>query len=140
MRQRIAVIIAIILTTIQFSATQEPIKKYSTDKALIEFATKNLIVCLHSENTGVVESALPVVVTMRMRFPSADMSSIIAVVNDLRKNHRNGAVRYKAFVTISVCENPEWYDQLKNTLSQNDDAFFHSASKAMNEHLLTAAK
>jgi hypothetical protein len=139
MKQMIAAFAIITLLAVHITAAQEPVKKYSTDKAKIEFATKNIIASLSSENDGVVESALRLTAEMKIRYPFADLSGLVTAMNDIKRNHRNGTIRYKAFVAVSICENPEWYTQLMESFSGNSDAFFRSASSVMNEQLLTQA-
>lgn len=73
-----------------------------------------------------------------MRYPEADMTELVKAMNDVKRNHRNGEIRYKAFVALSVCENPEWYARLMENFSGNSDAFF-VAAKVMNDQLLTQA-
>lgn len=134
-----ATIAVITLIAVHITTAQEPIKKYSNDKAKIEFATKNFLLCLGTDNDGVVESALRLTAEMKILYPHADMTKLVSVMNSIKKNHRNGAIRYKAFVAVSICENPEWYAQLKESFSGNNDAFFRSASEKMKEQLLTQA-
>ena len=139
MKQSIALFAVITLIAFHITAAQEPVKKYSTDKAKIEFVTKNILSSLKSDNTGVIESVLRLTTEMRMRYPEADMTELVKAMNIIKRNHRNGEIRYKAFVALSVCENPEWYARLMENFSGNSDAFFRSAAKVMNDQLLTQA-
>ena len=131
---------ATMLMTIQFTAAQEPVKKFSTEQSRIFFAIKNIIAGLQSDNEGVVESALRLSAEMKMRYPDADMSGMIRTMNSIKKNHRNGTIRYKAFIVLSVCENPEWYTELMGHWQKSGDAFFRTASNLLNDHLLTSAE
>ncbi|MBP6672726.1 MAG: hypothetical protein KA247_06230 [Bacteroidetes bacterium] len=134
-----ATIAVITLIAVHITTAQEPVKKYSTEKAKIEFATKNILSCLATDNDGVIESAMRLTAEMKILYPHADMTKLISAMNSIKKNHPNGAIRYKAFVAISVCENPEWYARLMESYSENNDTFFRSASGVLNEQLLTQA-
>ncbi len=138
MKQTFTIFAALVLTALQFTAAQESVKRFSSEQETITFATRNLLVCLRADNPGVIESALKVIPEMKMRYPKAEMSDLIREMRSIKKNNKDGAIRYKAFLAISVCENPEWYSELMEHWTENSDLFFRSASSVLNERLLSS--
>lgn len=138
MKQRIAVLITIAMMAIQFTAAQAPEKKFTTTEKKITLATKNLLNALRSDNTGVLASALRITATMKMQHPEVNVDALVQNMNEIVKNNPSGSLRYKAYVAISVCNNPEWYINDENVTSANEEQFFYAASSRMREQLLTA--
>ncbi|MCK9408630.1 MAG: hypothetical protein WCX28_12710 [Bacteriovoracaceae bacterium] len=137
MKKQIAIAAAIILIAIQFSIAQEPVKKLSLEEKVVVFATKNLLSGLRSNNKGVIESAMRITAQMKLRYPAAEMKELLSVLNDVRENHPSGCTRYKAFIAISICTNPEWYANTPNVVTADDETFFHTASDRLQEQLLS---
>lgn len=140
MKQTFAIIAAVIIAAAQITSAQETAKKFPTEESRTAFATKNILVSFRTGNEGVVESALRLTAEMKMRYPATDMTDLVKAMTVIKKEHKNGTIRYKAFVAISVCENPEWYGRLMNNDSENNEHFFRSASNVLNEQLLTSAE
>ncbi|MEI7906181.1 MAG: hypothetical protein WCI84_02370 [Bacteroidota bacterium] len=138
MKTRIALVAVIVMMAIQFTASQGTAKRFDTEEKKIIFATKNLLNAFRTANTGVIESALRITAQMKMRYPAADVSELTTVMSKVWQNHPSGTTRYKAYLAISVCENPEWYSNEKNLLTANEENFFHAASARMQEQLLSA--
>ena len=138
MKTRIAMITAIVLIAIQFTLAGEPAKRFATAEQTIAFATKNLLVGLHSTNPGVIESAMRISAQMKMRYPSADVSELVKVMNELRQKHPSGTTRYKAYIAISVCEHPESYSDEIGIVTAPEENFFRAASTHMQKLLLSA--
>lgn len=136
MKTRIATIAIVIIMMMQFTTAQNSKKIISQEKK-IEFITKNLLVGLHSTNPGVVQSAIRVTAQMKMRYPSANMSKLMTALNSIWRNNPSGAMRYKAYIAMSICEKPEWYGYVDNETPSNEDSFFITTSAQMREHLLS---
>ncbi|MFA6455869.1 MAG: hypothetical protein WCW40_03525 [Bacteroidota bacterium] len=137
MKSRIAVIAALAIFTVHFAASTEPTKKFNTEEKLIHFATTNLRTALHSSNPGLIESAMRITSLMKMRYPNADVSELVSTINDIRTSHPSGTTRYKAYIALSICENPEWYSNDHNIVSANEESFFRAASERLQEQLLS---
>ena len=138
MKTRKALIAVIAMMAIQFTAAQGTAKRFDTEEKKILFATKNLLNALHTANTGVIESAMRITAQMKIRYPATDVSGLTTVMNNVWQNHPSGTTRYKAYLAISICENPEWYSEEKNITTANEDNFFQIASVRMQEQLLSA--
>ena len=139
MKTRIATMAAITLIAIQLTLAGEPAKKFATEDQTITFVTKNLMNGLRSTNIGLIESAMKMTAQMKMRYPAANVSSLVNVLNELVQNHPSGVTRYKAYIALSVCENPEWYANEETMVTANEENFFQNASNHMQEHLLSAS-
>lgn len=138
MKTRTALITVLVLIALQFTFTQESVKKFDTEDKKIAFAKKNLLASIQSSNTGVVESALRITAQLKMQYPAQDVSEIVEVMDELWLNHQNGRVRYKAYIAKSICETPEWYAHNGSLSELFDDNFFSVASDRMKEQLLSS--
>jgi len=138
MKTRIALITAITVMAIQFTLSGEPVKKFATEEKRIAFATKNLLTALQSANTGLVESSMRLTAQMKMRYPATDISKCAEILNDLAQNHPSGVTRYKAYIALSICENPDWYANETTLATADEENFFQIASNHMQEYLLSA--
>lgn len=140
MKQQIATIATIVVVAIfaiQIAAAQAPVKKFTTDEKKIEFASKNLLVGLRSDNQGLIEAALRVSAKLKMRYPAADVSVLVNEMQNIFEDHPKGSTRYKAYIAISICENPEWYLADEKLAAADEDDFFKKASSRMQEQLLS---
>jgi len=137
MKTRITTMAAIAVMAIQLTLAGEPVKKFATEDQTIAFVTKNLMNGLHSTNIGLIESAMKMTAQMKMRYPGADVSQLVNVLNKLVQNHPSGITRYKAYIALSICENPEWYSKEKSIVTANEENFFRAASEHMQEYLLS---
>ena len=122
---------------VHFAAATEPARKFNTEEKLILFASKNLYSALHSENAGVIVSALRITALLKMRYPGADVSSLVETIDEIRTSHPSGTMRYKAYVVLSVCENPEWYSNEHAIVTANDESFFRATSERLQKQLLS---
>lgn len=137
MKTRLTMVVAMAVLAMQFAQSAEPAKKFRTEEQKIGYATKNLVVALQSTNTGVMESAMRVTAQMKMNHPSADVSALVKALNVIRQKNPSGTVRYKAYLAISICENPEIFTGEKTLASAEDKDFFKTASDRMREQLLS---
>ncbi len=137
MRTRIAMITVAAVIALQFIFAQEGAKKFDTENKKIAFAAANLLSALQSTNPGVIESALQISAQMKMQYPSANVSKLVTVMNTIWKNHPNGVIRYKAYLAMSICDNPEWFSTISTLDKNENEKFFYSVSNVMREHLLS---
>ena len=138
MKTRIAMMAVTAIMAIQFIAAGEPAKRFTSDEKIISYATKNLLVALRTTNSGVIEAGMRVTAQMKMRYPAADVSELVTVLNKIWKNNPSGTIRYKAYITMSICENPEWYSADIKVATADDLTFFRAASSRLQEQLLSA--
>ena len=138
MKTRTALMTAIVILAIQFTFAAEPAKKFGTEEQKVAFATKNLLSALRLNNPGVIESALQITAQMKMRHPEADVSELVTVMNSIWKKNLSGTIRYKAYLAMSICENPVWFSNLGAFREANDENFFYTASNVLQEHLLSS--
>ena len=137
MKTRTAMMVVIAVMAVQFAAAGEPAKKFTTEEKKIAFATENLLSGLHSQVSGVIESAMRVTAQMKMRYPQADVLKLVEAVNDIRQDHPSGSMRYKAYLALSICENPDWFKQEPRLATANEEDFYRAASVRLQEKLLS---
>lgn len=138
MKTRIATMMVIAIFAVQFTTAGEPVKKFATIEQKIAFASKNLLVALHSSNTGVLESAMRITAQMKMQYRTADVSQHVGIMNELWRKNPIGTTRYKAYIAASICENPDWYSNESSIATAGDENFFHAASAILREQLLSS--
>ena len=138
MKTRIVLIAIIAVLAIQFTVAQVPAKKFITEEQKIAFATKNLLKALGTANIGVIESAMRITAQMKMQHPTADVSELVNVMNTVWQKHPSGSTRYKAYIAVSICRNPDWYASENTIVTANEENFFQAASARLQEELLSA--
>ena len=132
-----ALVALVTLTATQYSTAQTPAKKFDTPEKKICYASKNLLVALNSGNNGMIEAAMRVTAQMKMRYPNADVSSLVESINNIQQNHPSGVIRYKAYITRAMCEEPGWYSSQESIEHADDLTFYKAASKRLHEQLLS---
>ena len=91
---------------------------------LFKRAVDNYVVCLKSDNCGVVESALAHVVKLRLAFPNESFTDITREVTRLAASGSTSCIRFKAALTRQVFENTDLADLAGLPASSDPDAFF----------------
>jgi len=135
---QIAAIVMIAFSSFQYTAAQTQIKKFDTDEKKIAFASKNLLMALKSDNSGVIEGAMRVTAQMKMQYPQANVTSLVKAIVSIQEEHPSGTIRYKAYITRAICEIPDWYSTEPSITNADDKTFYRAASKRMQEQLLTS--
>ena len=137
MKTRIATMVVIAIVMIQYTAAQSG-TKFNSEEKKVAYATRNLISALHSDNNGVIESAMRMTAQIKMRYPATDVTELVSIMSKVSTKHPSGAMRYKAYIAVSVCENPEWYAKDTKVVTADNEKFFHAASDRLQEQLLSA--
>ncbi len=131
------IIIAVIMTAaLHFGTAGEPIKKFATMKAKIEYAKKNWHMALKSGNQGLVESVLRSVAQFKMHNPLVEVTEFQEAFEKISFTHSSGIVRYEAYIAANICSDPIWYAQEKRVINAAHEEFFRAASERMQEKLL----
>lgn len=137
MKQQIAIAAAIVMIAIQITSAQQPQQKLTTEEKKVAFVTKNLLAGLKTGNPGVMESAMRLTAQLTMKYPSADVNQLVDAVNTIWQTHPSGSTRYKAYITLSICENPQWFAGDPTIVNANEENFFRSASERLQSQLLS---
>jgi hypothetical protein len=138
MKTRIVMVAAVMMIAIQFVFAGENEKKYATSEKKIAYATKNLLVALESENLGLIEGAIRITAQMKMQYPSADVTELMKAMDNVRWKNPSGALRYKAFIGMTICSNPDLFGDDVRFAKTNDENFFRNASLIMQEQFLSS--
>lgn len=136
----IALFAAMSIIALQSAAAQQPVKKFDTDAKLVARVTKNLMAGLRSDNIGLKESCMRMTAQLKMRYPWADVTPLAAAIGDILATNTSGITRYKAYVTLAVCETPNDFAADTTVRQGSDETFFRSASQRMQEQLLSSAQ
>lgn len=138
MKTRIAMIAAVMMMAIQFVSAGENEKKSAASEQKIAYATKNLLIALKIDNPGVIESAIRVTAQMKMQNRSADVTELMKALDKVRWTNPSGALRYKAYIGMTICSNPEIFGDEMRDANGNDENFFRNASLKMQEQFLSS--
>ncbi len=131
------VMIAAIVVTFHIAAAQSTGSKFTSEEQLIVFASQNLMKGLTSGNYGIMESSMKIAVQMKQRYPNADMTEITTLINEIRRHHPSGSLRYKAYIAQTMCEHPELYLAAAGYDGTGAHEFFLAASERMRAQLLS---
>jgi hypothetical protein len=72
----------------------------------IEHAKKSYLQCLESNNEGVIQSTIGIVLQWRLINPQEDLSRLERKINDLALVGRSPAIRFKASLASLAIDNP----------------------------------
>jgi hypothetical protein len=84
--------------------------------------------CLKSDNPGVVEAALAHIVWMRVAAPCVDVTPLKADVDRLAAGGAPAAIRFRAYLTAIVFEDPESYMALAQREFEGPNELFSSVT------------
>lgn len=113
-------------TSVKYFADES---RYSSPNALR--AERGYTVCLGSENDGVVESALAHITMMKLMKTTDDNKAVRTKVTVLARTASSPELRYKAFLTKSVLENPEMFKSMATTAYASPDELFGAVASRM---------
>ena len=136
MKTRIAVIALTALIAVNVSFGKAP--RFETLESKIEYAKKNYAVGLQSDNTGLVESTIKMIAKMKLQAPSADVTQLQKRLNEISVNHPSATVRYKAYISSSICADPEWFAKEKSVVNADEEQFFINADQRLQQKLFGA--
>lgn len=129
----------VIMAAMQITLGAEPAKKFATAEEKIEYAKKNLAAAFQTGNPGIIESAARLTAVMKMRNPETDVTALTGIMEKISNTHPSGCTRYKMYVALHICSNPEWYANELTAGSADQDSFFRTAATRMQEKLLSAS-
>lgn len=93
-------------------------------------AGKRYLACLQSNNEGVVESALAHVAMMKLAVPGVKYDALKKKVSQIARNAATPELRYKAFLTANVLDQPEVFKSvIRESYSTPDELFATLASR-----------
>jgi hypothetical protein len=112
--------------------------KYFADEALYNSpnalrAERSYVECLGSDNDGVIESALAHVTMMKLMNVMDDNEALRTKVAALARKASSAELRYKAFLTKSVLENPAMFRNLASTSYDGPDELFSAVASRLSE-------
>ena len=106
----------------------QPIPAHSRNFDKIQ---KNYLLCLNSDNAGVVESALGNVTYMRIAYPKLDLREFEGKLLDLTMNGYTRPIRRKAFMALKVFANPSIFAGAVTAEQVSEDSLFETIAGRM---------
>ena len=108
----------------------------SYKQAYVDRAVKNYRGCLESPNAGVVESALAHVAKMKLILQVLDCKGLEKRIDFLTMHGQTPAIRYKAYLTRMVFDNPGMFLQDSQTEYKDSDELFGAVANRIQQTLL----
>jgi hypothetical protein len=116
------------------SAQNIPLK-YSTTEAKIAFWEKNILMGLRSDNEGLIESSLILIARIKLDFPETNIAEVQTVIDSIAFAGSSNTLRYKAYLTSTICTNPLWFSPENRSQATEQGGFFLSASQQLQDKL-----
>ena len=132
---RIAAAMLAVTIAVSTACSESPQKRFANLERKIERAKKNYMVALQSGKTGLVESAIKMVAKMKLRVPSADVTELQEVLDEISVTHPSATIRYKAYIASAVCNDPLWYASEDTLMATDEEQFFIAASHRLQQKL-----
>ena len=98
----------------------------------------NYLAGLRSENEGLSESSMLQTAKIKMLYPTVNFDEMKKVTDSLIVSGKNPSVRYKAYLTSNVYDNPEWFAKRDRSNLEDDEQFFASIAAQLQERILGA--
>jgi len=92
--------------------------------------------CLTCGNEGVIGSALAHIAWMKIMKPDADLAAVREDLNQLAVAGTTPVVRYKAYLTFLVFDNPGMFARLKAGRYEDSDEFYAEVANTLRASLL----
>jgi len=89
-------------------------------------AEKKYVLCLKSENAGVVQSAMAHAVNMKLICPSLEFKGLKSQIAVLAATGSSLSIRYRAYLAGMVFDNAEMFKYVRQAGYSNPDELFNS--------------
>ena len=89
-------------------------------------AEKRYVLCLKSENAGVVQSAMAHAVNMKLICPSLEFKGLKSQIAALSATGGSPSIRYRAYLASMVFDNAEMFKYVRQAGYANPDELFNS--------------
>lgn len=89
--------------------------------------------CLHSDNDGVVESALAHTAMLKLMNPSAEFAVALPDVETVANINGSAEIRYKAYLVATLLRTPGLFTQVATTGYSSPDDLFAALAGRMHE-------
>ena len=113
------------------TSTLQPTKKETREKQIRE----NCLVALRTNNDGVVESVLLLVMDVKIRFPEFVLGDIPKIIDSLAASNPSASIRYKALLAAQVCESPESFTSCKNITLEDRGTSYRMIAACVQDRL-----
>lgn len=105
---------------------------------VIEKAPKNFENALKSDNDGLVESAIFLVVKFKLFYPEEDIKKVEKQIDRLVSDGSTGAIRYKAYLASEFLKNGELLANIAKEDYKDADGFFKMLADELENSLLVS--
>jgi len=97
---------------------------------------ENCLVALRTNNNGVVEAVLLLVMDVKIRFPEVVLGDIPKVIDSLAASSPSVSIRYKALLAAQVCQSPESFANCKKITLEDRETSYRMIAACVEEKLL----
>ncbi len=110
------------------------------EKCDLQKLEKRLCICLSHDVEGIVMNALREVAKIKLAQPDCSSDAIEAKVEDLVRNGRTPAIRYKAYLTGAVLSAPYSFAVEGKAEFRTDEEFFTAIARKLGDLALHDAR
>ncbi len=133
-----AAVVAMMMLAAAVSAQTTNVK-YFADESLygslnVTRAERGYLTCLNIGNDGVVESALAQIAMMKLMKATDGSEAMRTKVAAIARTAASQELRYKAFLTKTVLEDPGMFDTIARTGYESADELFGAIASRMSEY------
>lgn len=125
------ILVGMLLVAAGSAARRERHKAINAGKAEM-----NYLRCLNSGTDAIVESALAGVVALKMALPEHDFARLEKRAGELAVNGRTASIRFKAYLTNAVLENPGLFGRYVDMRPDNPEELFYFIASRLHMSLL----
>lgn len=84
----------------------------------------NIIASLNSDNAGVVEASIFVVMSAKKYYPELNLRKAVNIISELSQESENLTIRYKAQLALMYVNFPELFSDLDFRDNDNPDKYY----------------
>ena len=130
------ILVVFVMVFAGYIHAQNDFVKHQPLETKIAKGKKNILTGLRSENSGLIESSLVLIAKIKLSFPETNVSDVQTVVDSIAIAGSSATLRYKAYLTLNICADPEWFSAETILPITTVDEFFLSASQRLQNKLL----
>ncbi|MBX3006467.1 MAG: hypothetical protein KF816_00430 [Melioribacteraceae bacterium] len=84
----------------------------------------NIVASLNSENKGVVEASILILMSAKKYYPELNLTKAVNKISELSQESKNLTIRYKAQLALMYVNFPELFSDLDFRDNENPDKYY----------------
>lgn len=113
-----------------------PKQKFETMEQRVAFARKNIEAGLRSDNAGVIDGCMMMTAKIGLTLPDLRIPELLALVDSIASRSDDPQLRYKAFVVLNICSDPDWFTEEPLLSINESDLFYYTAGRRLQQKML----